>query len=128
MSLYFHNKRLMLCRYFQFFVGGCMSYLCLLACSGVQHILYCVFLFFFFVLCTLSCQYPWIVLLWLPLRYYLTFFLNSDKNTLVNKHVRLQNINLRCFTSEWRNVFINKVCYRRVWCIIYGWTHVHYKT
>ena len=41
---------------FQLFVGGLMSYLhylCLFANSGVQHILCCVFVLFFFVLCTL---------------------------------------------------------------------------
>ena len=48
----------------QLFVRGLMSYLrylCLLACSGVQHILCCVFVFFFFVLCTLCCQFLWVV-------------------------------------------------------------------
>ena len=37
--------------------------------------LYCVMFFFCFfcVLCTLYCQFLWIVLLWLPLRYSLTF-------------------------------------------------------
>jgi hypothetical protein len=37
-----------------------MSYIlysCLFAHSGVQHILCCVFAFFFFVLCTLCCQF-----------------------------------------------------------------------
>jgi hypothetical protein len=41
-----------------------MSYLRLLglfAHSGVQHILRCVFGSFFFVLCTLCCQFLWIV-------------------------------------------------------------------
>ena len=62
--------------YLQLFVGGCMSYLryfCLFAYSGVQHILCCVFVSFFFILCTLCCQILWIVLFWLPLRYSLTF-------------------------------------------------------
>ena len=39
--------------YLQLSVGGLMSYLhylCLFAYSGVQHILYCVFVLFFFVL------------------------------------------------------------------------------
>ena len=38
--------------------------------SGVQHILCCVV--FFFILCTLCCQFLWIVHFWLPLRYSLT--------------------------------------------------------
>jgi NhaP-type Na+/H+ or K+/H+ antiporter len=62
--------------FLQLFVGGRMSYsryLCLLAYSDVQHILCCVFALFFFVLCTICCQFLWIVLFWLPLRYSLTF-------------------------------------------------------
>ena len=46
--------------YLQFFVGGRMFYLryvCLFAYNDVQHILYCVFVLFFFVLCTLCCQF-----------------------------------------------------------------------
>ena len=45
--------------YFQLFVGVFMSYLrylCLLAYSGFQHILCCVFVLFFIVLCALCCQ------------------------------------------------------------------------
>jgi hypothetical protein len=34
-----------------------LPYLCLFAYSDVQHILCCVFDLFFFVLCTLSCQF-----------------------------------------------------------------------
>jgi len=44
--------------YLQLFVGGLMShwrYLCLLAFSGVQHILCYVFVLFVFVLRTLCC-------------------------------------------------------------------------
>ena len=37
-----------------------LRYLCLLAHSGVQHILCCVFGLFFVVLCTLCCQFLWI--------------------------------------------------------------------
>jgi hypothetical protein len=36
-----------------------LCYLCLLTCSGVQHILRFVFVLFFFVLCTLCCQFLW---------------------------------------------------------------------
>ena len=49
---------------FQLFVGWFMSYLCylcLIAYSGVQHILF-----------TLYCQFIWIVHFWVPLWYYLT--------------------------------------------------------
>jgi hypothetical protein len=81
-------------------------YLCLLPYSGVQHILCCVLVFIFFVLClvypllpvsldcsfwiapsvfsnvylscvlcTLCCQFLWIVHFGLPLRYSLTFIM-----------------------------------------------------
>jgi hypothetical protein len=45
--------------------------------SGVQHILCCVFVMFFLVLCTLCCQFLWIVHFWLPLRYSLMFISNT---------------------------------------------------
>ena len=62
------------CIYLQLwtFVGGFISslrYLCLFAHNGVQHISCCLFVLFFFVLCSLCCQFLWIVHLWLPLRY-----------------------------------------------------------
>ena len=40
-----------------------LRYLCFLVHSGVQHILGCVFILFFLVLCTLCCQFLWIVFL-----------------------------------------------------------------
>ena len=49
-----------------------LCYLCLFSHSGVQHILRCVFLLFFFVLCSLFCPFLWFVLFWLLLRYSLT--------------------------------------------------------
>ena len=54
---------------------GDLRYLCLLAQSGVQHILCCVFVLFFLVLCTLCCQFLWIVHFWLPLLYSQTFII-----------------------------------------------------
>jgi hypothetical protein len=50
-----------------------LRYMCLFAHSGIQHILCCVFVLIFFVLCTLYCQFLWFVLFLLPLRYSLTF-------------------------------------------------------
>jgi len=46
--------------YLQLFVGWLMSYLrylCLFAHSGVQHILCCIFVLVFFVLCTQYSQF-----------------------------------------------------------------------
>jgi len=37
-----------------------LRYLYLNVHSGVQHILYCVFVLFFFVWCTLCCQFLWL--------------------------------------------------------------------
>jgi hypothetical protein len=64
-------------------LGGFMSYLCYLcwfAYSGVH--VYCVvfFVLFVFVLCTLCCQFLWIVHFWLPLCYSLTFINSTLKN------------------------------------------------
>jgi len=58
------SKRYSVRLYFQFVEGGLMSYLCyllLVAHSGVQHILCCAFALFVFVLCTLCCQFLWIL-------------------------------------------------------------------
>jgi hypothetical protein len=41
--------------------------------SSVQHMLRSVFVLFFFVLCTLCCQFLWIFDFWFSLRYSLTF-------------------------------------------------------
>ena len=51
----------------------CVCVLCLLAHGGVQHMLCCVFVLFFFVLYTLCCQLLWIVHFWFLIRYSLTF-------------------------------------------------------
>jgi hypothetical protein len=53
------------------------TYCCTPRPGGVQWVLCCVFVLFFFVLCTLHvcCQFLWIVHLWLPLRHSLMFIL-----------------------------------------------------
>ena len=56
--------------YLRYLCLSYLPYLCLLTYNGVQHILCCVFLFCLScVLCTLCCQFLWIVLLGLPLLY-----------------------------------------------------------
>ena len=57
-----------------------LRYLCLLTHSGVQHILCCVFVLCFFVLCTLCCQFLLIVHFWMPLLYSLKFIHLSKAN------------------------------------------------
>ena len=55
--------------------GLCLIYIICVcfAHSGIKHILCCAFVVFFFVLCTLCCQFHWIVHCWLSLPYSLTF-------------------------------------------------------
>ena len=62
-----------------------MSMDILFALSGVKHILCCVFVLFVFILCTLCCQFPWIVHFWFPLRYSLTllYWYYSTGNTVI---------------------------------------------
>ena len=57
-------------------IMSCLRCLCLFECSGVRHILLCVFALFFFVLCGLCCQFLWIVPFWLTLWYSLMFIQN----------------------------------------------------
>ena len=59
-----------------------LRYLCLFACSDVQHILCCVSVLFVFVLCF---QFLWIVHFLFPLRYSLTLFPRRTGNTFVNR-------------------------------------------
>jgi hypothetical protein len=77
-----------------------LLYLCLFAHSGVQHILCCVFVLFFFTLCALSCQCLWIVHYWLPLRCSLKFIWQSKhlhhlRHVLLNIPIRI-NFDLAC--------------------------------
>ena len=62
-------------------------YLCFLAYRGVQHILCCVFVFFFFIMCY---QFLCFVHFWLPLRFSLAFihfvglYLETRMTTYIN--------------------------------------------
>jgi len=88
--------------YHQLFVGGRTShfrYLCLFVHSGVQHTLCCVFVLFFFVLCTLCCQFLWISLFWLPLPYSLTFIYYVSMYILSHQINQVSNINVLTLSS-----------------------------
>jgi hypothetical protein len=64
--------------FFQLFLGGILSYLrylSLFAYSGVEQLLCSVFALFSFVLCTLCCQFLWIVHLSLSFIYWIFFLL-----------------------------------------------------
>ena len=68
------------------FVGGFMSYLlylCLFVYSGVQHIFCRAFVLFFFVLCTLCCQFLCIVHFWLPLLILSIVFISTPKYNII---------------------------------------------
>jgi len=54
-----------------------LPYLCLFVYSGIQHILCCVLVLIAFFLCTLCCQFLWIVHFGLPFRYSLAFIVRS---------------------------------------------------
>ena len=55
-----------------------LPYLCLFAHSGVQHMLCCVFILFFFPLLTLSLDCSFL----LPFRYFLNVYLGTRKGLL----------------------------------------------
>ena len=89
-----------------------LRYLCLLAYSGVtvQHILCCVFvLFCFFILCTICCQFLWIVHFCLPLRYSLTF--NQKFFNTLSYHFPA--------SSNFSNRYLNKMG----WKYLIYWSH-----
>ena len=83
------------------FVGGLLAYLrdlCLLAYSGVQHLLCCVFVLFFSTLYTLCCPFFWIVHFVLPLRYSLSTVCYSyvtDNGQMLNSCFKIVNMKWR---------------------------------
>ena len=105
------------------FVGGPMSYLryvCLLAYSGVQHILCCDFDLFYYVLCILCCQFLWIVHFRLLLRYSLTFIVHqyqqSEQSLLTSTN---WTVVIFAIGLWWTS---NKTVY---WSVIMHMHHVH---
>jgi hypothetical protein len=66
-----------------------LRYVYLFTFSGVQHLLCCALVLFVFVLCTLCCQFLWIVNFFvLPLRFSLKFIYTSEnfkKGLTLNK-------------------------------------------
>ena len=81
-----------------------MSYFLCVYLRIVVSNTYCVFVLFSFVLCTLCCQFLWIVLFWLPLRYCLTFihhaFRWNNANLKLNNNQSIKHYPfLYCATS-----------------------------
>jgi len=119
-----------------------MSYLrclCLFTCSGVQHILYCVFVLFFFVLCTLCCQFLCIVHFWFPLQYSPTFiYWKYSNQKLSNKsnyrpdHVlcvckkSIQNQQIIFYLND-LNFFVKCINILEKWCSPVNTLHMKFK-
>jgi hypothetical protein len=76
---------------------SCLRCLCLFECSGVRHILWCVFVLFFFVLCGLCCQFLWIVPFWLPNIVMPYAYRSKD---LIRKHIYSHSV-LLPFNDAW---------------------------
>jgi hypothetical protein len=73
------------------------------------HVVLC-FCFVFVFLCTLSCQFLWIVHWWFPFRYSLTFlFLGSRQihvYSTITKHFCCHNFGFVClFVINWTSIF-----------------------
>ena len=66
-------------------------YVCLFAYSGVQHILCCVFVLFFFVLCTLCDQFLWIVPSVFSIVYFQKHHLYKNQMSSFHKQVTIIN-------------------------------------
>jgi hypothetical protein len=74
----------------------------LVAHSGVQHILCCVFVLLFFVLCTICCQFLWIVPFALPLQFSTTFIKTLDRCLITFVPVRTDH------SEHWFQYICNK--------------------
>jgi len=93
-----------------------LRYLCLFADSSVQHMLCCVFILFFFVLCTLCCQFLWIFHFWLPLRYSLKFIFIC---ACLNLHVTMIHAIFDIFFVV---VYVNLLTpHRSLLSFVHGW-------
>ena len=84
-----------------------LRYMCLSAYNGFQHIVCCVFALFVSVMCTLCCQFLWIVHFWLPLRYSLTFIYSI--NLFISSHPMQSKSSLSYYTFSRRMVWNRQV-------------------
>ena len=94
--------------------------LCLFSYSGVQHILCCVFAVFFFVLCTLCRQFPWIVHFWFPLSVFSSIYLFLAHLNKILRH-RLSLLS-SCFYILISLLWNNLGNWKQTWkeCLLYG--------
>ena len=99
-----------------------LRYLCLLAHSGVQHILCCVFALFFFVLCTICCQFLWIVHFFITSSVFSNVYLQDKKDFCKSmgntkewirrterNWSREKERNIFVLRTKWKNIFFNIV-------------------
>jgi hypothetical protein len=110
----------------------CYTCMCLFPYSGVQHILCCVFVLFFFVCCSPCCQFLWIFHFWLPLRYSLTFIYKVGKTKKrVSTHIDDPVVWIHCFTrvvemtAEYHSVKHSFQCESGVPVVLSLIGHVH---
>ena len=85
--------------YLQLFVGGFVSYLFVFVWvpwCPTHVVLY--FSFVFFVLCTVCCQFLWIVHFWLPLQYFSNVYWRWLKNQSLSDTLKIYILQ----TSLWR--------------------------
>jgi len=117
--------------YLQLFVGGivsCSGYLLVYVFmhSGVQHILCCVFVLFFVVLCTLCSQFLWLAHFLLPLQitivncitactsiYFLLWHFEACKSVTICKQTTMGRPEVTCaidtVTYKLREMFLKRV-------------------
>jgi len=90
-----------------------LRYMCFLVHSSVQHILCCVFILCFVVLCTLCCQFLWTVHVRLPFWYSLTFIdkmmCGINEEWSICRH--LLRFSLRCNLNK-------TLCMLESWCYL----------
>ena len=91
--------------------------MCLSVNSGVQHILCCVFVLFFFILCTLCYQFLCIVIFLFPLRYSLTLILDIFSPLKAEMKIVSSTNNFHIILFL---LFLNIWCLGAVVPVIYG--------
>jgi len=72
-----------------------LRYLCLFVHNGAQHILCCVFVLSFFVLCALCCQFLWIVIFFIAPSVFYSVYCICDIITILilsNTYIILGNL------------------------------------
>ena len=95
-----------------------LRYFCLFAHSDVQHILYCVCVLFVVVLCTLCCQFLWIIHFCptstLRIHNVAVWLLFGQVPFLRENYVATTYFRYVICKSLWQRIF-QRFCYVRIW-------------